>query len=521
LNERVYYIANISSFIFIIGVFIYLASSSSSSSLKLTRGNSDIKETPVYQVAQHLNQERKEGRILVYGDSGLWLNVFSDLPQVNGFSELGNNHPYWEKGIEEVRKSKDPETVLAWLSAMNVKYLVVPKSEAQKFEGLLEKDIEVGDLVVLSVPLKNSSLVKIVNTSKVDGFSFDGSESGAKEYQKLIEENPSPKIIDWPKKDLKIQISNLKSDQGLIIQTSYDKGFSASLDGKRLKVEKDPFGFIYLKPEKSGTVTINLSHKLPGSVWFGYSITLLTLLYLGLLQVKPIRKFLMWQEVKIPPGVLIRPEALAKEEVTPELIEKTKKYYREEENLDWVEMTDQFKGIVSYFHQNREALVKKLVEQFGEGKKYLDAGCGTGLLLRHLPEGSVGLDINPRAISKAKEYAPKAALVVADIEEIPFPGDTFETVLCVDVLDRLPHPARAISEIKRVLKRDGILIGTVPALNPLWRLQFLTATAPPTEPYRKEYTKREIEKLLAPFKIIHLSPALSNMTWAFVARKRD
>ncbi|GAH09384.1 unnamed protein product [marine sediment metagenome] len=183
-------------------------------------------------------------------------------------------------------------------------------------------------------------------------------------------------------------------------------------------------------------------------------------------------------------------------------------------------MTDQFKDIVSYFHKNRETLVKKMVEQYGEGTKYLDAGCGTGLLLRHLPKGSVGLDISPRAIAKAQSHAPNTALVVADIENIPFAGDRFDTVLCVDVLDRLPYPDKAISEIGRILKKDGVLIGTVPAVNPMWRLQFMTSTAPATVPYHKEYTKREVKKLLQRFEIVHLSPALSKMTWAFVVKKK-
>ena len=130
------------------------------------------------------------------------------------------------------------------------------------------------------------------------------------------------------------------------------------------------------------------------------------------------------------------------------------------------------------------------------------------------------MDINPRAIAKAQKNAPNAALVVADIDNIPFPGNTVDTALCVDVLDRLPYPDKAISEIERVLKEDGVLIGTVPAVNPLWRLQFMTSTAPSTEPYHKEYTKAEIKKLLKKFEIIHLSPALSNMTWAFVVKNK-
>ncbi len=202
------------------------------------------------------------------------------------------------------------------------------------------------------------------------------------------------------------------------------------------------------------------------------------------------------------------------------MIKDTKKYYKEKDDMDWVKQTDQFKGIVSYFHKNRETLVKEMVREYGVGSKYLDAGCGTGLLLRHLPKGSVGLDINPRAIAKAKENAPDAALVVADIDNIPFPGNAVDTVLCVDVLDRLPHPEKAVSEMQRVLRKDGVLIGTVPAVNPMWQLQFMTSASPAAEPYHKEYSKSEVKKLFKKFEVEHLSLALSNMTWAFVVKKK-
>lgn len=522
LKMRVYNVVNLSSFVFLIGIFIYLASFSFNSAHQLTKGNPNIKKTAVYQVAKYLEKQKDGGRVLTEGNSALWLNVFSNSPQVSGFSELGNHHHLEEIGAKEVLKGEDQETVSAWLAAFNANYLVVAKDRSQKFAEFLEKDVEIDDWIVFKVPLKNNSIVKIVDTTKMDQFSYDENnrEESIKNYQTIIEENPTYFTSDWPKENkLKIE-ATLEENQGIIVQTTYDKGFGAKVDGKFLKVQKDPLDFIYLKPGKTGSITINLSHKLPTSVYLGYVLTLLTILSLGLLQIKSIRKLLMWQEKEAPSGVLLPPKNIVKEgEITPELIENTKKYYREEEDMDWVETTDQFKGIVSYFHKNRENLVKKMIDQYGVGTKYLDAGCGTGLLLRHLPQGAVGLDINPRAIAKAQKNAPNAAFVVGDIDNIPFPGNTVDTVLCVDVLDRLPNPDKAIAEIERVLKKDGILIGTIPSVNPLWRLQFISTTMPVTEPYHKEYTKREVERLLSPFKIVHLSPALSKMTWAFVARK--
>jgi len=522
VKQRVYSVVNLSSFVFVIGIFIFLASLSFKPAHNLTEGNSNIKDTGVYKVAEYIKGQEEGDRVLAEGNSSLWLNVFSNSPQVTGFSELGDSHRFDDIGAKEVFKGENKDEVLAWLSAFNATYLVVDKGRSQRFEEYLEKDVEIDNWAIFKVPLKNDSLVKLVDTEKIDQFSYDAnnSEESIKNYQSIIEEDPAFFTSDWPQNNqLEIE-ADLTENQGIIIQISYDKGFSALADGKFLKVEEGPLNFVYLKPGKTGSTKINLSHKLPASVYVGYGITLLTILVLLLLQIKPIRKLLMYQEEKAPEGVLLQPEELTKNGETPELIEDTKKYYKEKENVDWVKMTDQFQGIVSYFHKNRENLVKKMIEEYGQGRKYLDIGCGTGLLLRHLPKGSVGMDINPRAITKARENAPKAALVVADIDNIPFPGSSVDTALCVDVLDRLPYPDKAISEIERVLVKDGVLIGTVPAVNPMWQLQFMTSRAPATEPYHKEYTKAEIKKLLSRFEIIHLSPALSNMTWAFVVKKK-
>jgi ubiquinone/menaquinone biosynthesis C-methylase UbiE len=195
-----------------------------------------------------------------------------------------------------------------------------------------------------------------------------------------------------------------------------------------------------------------------------------------------------------------------------------KRYYQEKENYDWVSVTDNIKGLESFFHRFREKGTVALINKFGRGEKYFDAGCGTGLILRHCPKNSVGLDINPRNIEKAREYLPETKLILGDIENIPLNDNFFSTVICTEVFEHLPDPRKALNEIIRVLEPGGVLIGTVPKVNIFWRLRVLSSTHP-GEPYHKEYKKNEISGLFSGRKIISLKPINLSMTWSFVLEK--
>jgi SAM-dependent methyltransferase len=56
--------------------------------------------------------------------------------------------------------------------------------------------------------------------------------------------------------------------------------------------------------------------------------------------------------------------------------------------------------------------------------------------------------------------------VVARAEQIPFPSQNFDLVLCTQMLQYVPDPALVISEIHRVLKPGGRLLLSVPAVFP-------------------------------------------------------
>ncbi|MDO8658900.1 MAG: methyltransferase domain-containing protein [Candidatus Levybacteria bacterium] len=205
---------------------------------------------------------------------------------------------------------------------------------------------------------------------------------------------------------------------------------------------------------------------------------------------------------------------------TKEFIQFNKNYYKHIEEYDWVDVTDNFKGLESIFHKLRQFLILRLIMNYKKGDKILDAGCGTGLILRRLPEGTIGIDINPRNIKKAKIHAPKAKVLLGDIEKLPFPDESFTTIISTEVIEHQPDPKPTINELKRVLKKGGVIIGSVPGISPIWFLRFLSSTCPRGEPFHKNFKKEELIKLFKNFKIISLSKSVFGMSYFFVLEKK-
>ena len=94
-----------------------------------------------------------------------------------------------------------------------------------------------------------------------------------------------------------------------------------------------------------------------------------------------------------------------------------------------------------------------------EGELVLDIGSGDGSALALLETRygvrGVGVDISPLAVERAALLAPWGReYYQGDAEQLPFADGTFDGLVCLDVLEHLPHPDRCIAEAGRVL-RDG------------------------------------------------------------------
>jgi ubiquinone/menaquinone biosynthesis C-methylase UbiE len=104
---------------------------------------------------------------------------------------------------------------------------------------------------------------------------------------------------------------------------------------------------------------------------------------------------------------------------------------------------------------------RRLVED-AEGE-VLEVGAGTGMNLPHYRKASrvVGLEPDPGMRARAERRAHRAAVpaevVDGDGMNLPFPDDSFDTVVFGLVLCTIPDPASALSEARRVLRPGGRL----------------------------------------------------------------
>jgi SAM-dependent methyltransferase len=110
--------------------------------------------------------------------------------------------------------------------------------------------------------------------------------------------------------------------------------------------------------------------------------------------------------------------------------------------------------------RNDWPLFERILQRLGlrRGELMLDAGCADGLvcaMATGLGAKVVGVDPSPLHVTTARRRNPRGEFHVGKLEELPFPDARFDAVTVVDVLQRSPHAARALRELKRVLRGSG------------------------------------------------------------------
>lgn len=122
---------------------------------------------------------------------------------------------------------------------------------------------------------------------------------------------------------------------------------------------------------------------------------------------------------------------------------------------------------------NKLETEKRLKVVFGEllkriglnGKKFLEVGCGLGYFSEKATSlGAIvtGIDIGGKLVEKSKQRIPGGKFLVASASKLPFKDESFDIVLCTEVIEHVDNQSQAIEEMFRVIKKGGILVITSP-----------------------------------------------------------
>lgn len=147
----------------------------------------------------------------------------------------------------------------------------------------------------------------------------------------------------------------------------------------------------------------------------------------------------------------------------------------------------------AHAHVRRELLAHVPISR---PAKILDAGCGTGGLLKRLADLSPswtwsGIDFMPQACALARRRNPDCDIREASVLQLPFDDGSFDAVTCMDVLCQISYPEdsdRALAEIARVLKPGGLMVVNAPAYMWMWSYHDVACQS------RHRYSRRDFRQ---------------------------
>src|SRR5688572_8053757 len=99
-----------------------------------------------------------------------------------------------------------------------------------------------------------------------------------------------------------------------------------------------------------------------------------------------------------------------------------------------------------------------------KGLQFLDVGCGNGAFTEVLAAGAApselaGVDPSKEqiAFAKVRERTKFAQFYVGDAQALPFPDGSFDVALMALVISFVSDPAKAVSEMARVVRPGGVV----------------------------------------------------------------
>ena len=125
-----------------------------------------------------------------------------------------------------------------------------------------------------------------------------------------------------------------------------------------------------------------------------------------------------------------------------------------------------FAPVYEFAMRSQKNIYDCMYERIGvvaKGKDVLELATGPGMIARHiapLANHVVATDFAPKMIETARKAKnpENVCFEVADATSLRFMDKSFDVVVIANALHIIPNPEKALAEIRRVLRDDGVLI---------------------------------------------------------------
>ena len=104
-----------------------------------------------------------------------------------------------------------------------------------------------------------------------------------------------------------------------------------------------------------------------------------------------------------------------------------------------------------------------LIRPVVKGKTVLELATGTGLIAKNIVNAAAHIEASDTSAemireAKRRNHSAKLHFSVQDMFCLPYADESFEVVIVSNALHIVPQPEKALAEIHRVLRDDGVLI---------------------------------------------------------------
>jgi hypothetical protein len=231
-----------------------------------------IGSTAEYRVSTWLGTHMRGQRVFAPGNFGFWMNAFSDTAELTGGFDNGIRNSFIRDVIYQIYAGNNAEIALDWLKAFGCQAVVGddpqsrevfhPYAHPERFHGLRELWRD-GPEVIYEVPRARPSPAHALRAG--DLLSQRPTAYYTKPMAAFLAALDDPALpvaaFEWHGMSAARITADLKPEHLLYVQTTWDKGWRATVNGQPRATRADVLGQMVIEPHCNGPCVVDLVYN--------------------------------------------------------------------------------------------------------------------------------------------------------------------------------------------------------------------------------------------------------------------